>query len=192
MTGLPITEIHHSRNTFGTSQIPIHTPLLPSETLMTAVNLSSKFPSDIIGKNISHVSASNQQSGMDSLPASGSSSLEVLPDFQQTSSVPQKVLGTTVNPLLMPMPTLEAKQLNVSFPPTQHLLHAARSIPTQSVETTGLIQAGSSIPGISSLNSDSLTIRITNVPTETTEQGILERMCLTLLHIKQNGYCFNY
>ena len=183
MTGLPITEIHHSRNTFGTSQIPIHTPLLPSETLMTAVNLSSKFPSDIIGKSISHVSASNQQSGMDSLPASGSSSLEVLPDFQQTSSVPQKVLGTTVNPLLMPMPTLEAKQLNVSFPPTQHLLHAARSIPTQSVETTGLIQAGSSIPGISSLNSDSLTIRITNVPTETTEQGILERICLTLLQI---------
>ena len=180
MTGLPIAEVVHSRGGVATSShiaLPAQRYIqsaisdLPSEPYISAVNLSSKYSLEMSSHSIPRMSSGKDNSGIDALPASRSS-LGVLSEFQPSSSVTQKVIGTTVNPLLMPVRTLEAKPLNVSFPPTRHLLHASSSIPTQSVETTGLIQAGSPISGITSLNPDSLTIRITNVPTETTEQGI--------------------
>ena len=181
MTGLPIAEVLHSRNTIATTS-QIHIPPsqrqiqnanteLPSEPLIAAVNLSSKYTSGITGRNVTQLNAAKYHTGIDVSQAAETPSLNVLSDFQPSCSVTQKVLGTTVNPLLMPLPTLEAKPLNVAFPPTQNLLQTSSKIQTQSVETSGLIQAGSPLTGITSLNSDSLTIRITNVPTETTEQG---------------------
>ena len=179
MTGLPIAEVVHSRNTIATrtqNAIPAQryiqsaTTELPSAPHIAAVNLSSKYSAEMSSCNISRMSTGKDHTGIDALPVSRSS-LGAMSDFQPSSTVTQNFLGTSVNPLLMTLPALEAKPLNVSFPPTQHLLQASTSIPTQSVETTGLIQAGSPISGITSLNPDSLTIRITNVPTETTEQG---------------------
>ena len=181
MTGLPIAEVVHSRNMAsahlqtiamsGHGQGTSVTAGLPSEPLIAAVNLSSKYQNQFRGNISSEITATKINPGLNTMSLSPTS-IDTQPDFQLSSPISHKVSGTTVNPLLMSLPAQDSNPINVAFPPTQHLLQASSSIPTQTVETAGLMQAGSPLSGITSLNPDSLTIRITNVPTETTNQGI--------------------
>ena len=179
MTGLPITEVVHTRTvvgadlptfslsgqTHGTS--PISRQVL--EPHMAAVNLSTKCHTALSENISSEITATRIDSRTDQIPTPFASldSLSDFPSFRSSHNVP----GTTVNPLLMTLPKFDSKAINVSFPPTQRLLQTANNIPTQTVVTGGLMQADSSLSGITSLNPDSLTIRITNVSTEQTNQG---------------------
>ena len=180
MTGLPIAEVVHTRTIVGTN-LPtftmsgqIHnasvTPRLAPEPSLDSVILSTKYPTALSGNISSEITATRIDSGIDqiSLPFASLDSLSDFPSFNSS----QKLSGTTGNPLIMTMPTFDSKAINVSFPPTQHLLQMANNIPTQTVETCGLMQVASPLSGISSLNPDSLTIRITNVLTEPANQGI--------------------
>ena len=180
MTGLPIAEVVHPRNIPGSN---LSTFTLPSqgrspsdisgiapEPLITAVNLSTKYQTAFAGNISPDISSAKMNSAINTL-SSSPTSIDSLPDFQSSNLVSQQVSGTTVNPLLMTLPTFNHNAINVAFPPTQHLLQTSSNIPTQAVETAGLIQARSPLSGITPVNTDSLTIRITNVPTETVSQG---------------------
>ena len=179
MTGLPITEVVHSRTVAGRSlptislsslgNSPRVTTGLVHEPLMAAVNLSTKYPSSFSGIIPAEITATKIDSGLDVMSVSPVAG-EILSNFP-TNPNSQKITGTTVNPLLMNIPTHDSMGLNMRFPPTQHLLQTSMSIPTQTVETSGLMQAGSPLTGITSLNPDNVTIRITTVPTESTDQG---------------------
>ena len=181
MTGLPITEVVHPRNIPGTNLSPFtlpsqgrslsDTPGIAPEPLITAVNLTTKYHSAFAGNISPDITPAKMNAGLNAL-SSSPTSIDSLPDFQSSNPILQNVSGTTVNPLLMTLPTFDSNAINVAFPPTQHLLQTSSNIPTQTVETAGLMQARSPLTGIAPVNTDSLTIRITNVPTETASQGI--------------------
>merc|ERR1712020_157751 len=100
-------------------------------------------------------------------------SLSSLSKFQSNQTSFQ-TSGTSVNPLLLTLPKLESRPINVAFPPTQHLLNSTNSLPTQMVETAGLLQASTTLlGGVTTFNNDSLTIKITNVATESTNQALI-------------------
>lgn len=181
MTGLPIAEVVHPRNIPGTNvstftlprqgRNPSNTPGIAPEPLITAVNLTTKYHSAFAGNISPDINSAKMNVGLSTF-SSSPTSIDSLPDFQSSIPISQTVSGTTVNPLLMTMPTFDSNAINVAFPPTQHLLQTSSNIPTQTVETAGLMQARSPLTGIPPMNTDSLTIRITNVPTETASQGI--------------------
>ena len=180
MTGLPIAEVVHPTTIPGSNlstltlpsqgRSPSDIPGIAPEPLITAVNLSTKYHTAFAGNISPGISSANMNSATNTL-SSSPPSIDSLPDFQSSNLVSQQVSGTTVNPLLMTLPTFDPNAINVAFPPTQHLLQTSSNIPTQAVETAGLIQARSTLSGITPVNTDSLTIRITNVPTETVSQG---------------------
>ena len=179
MTGLPIAEVFHSQNvpTSVLSSLACSTALttgLITEPVISAVNLSTKYPIGLSSKLPSEITATRIPHGISKI-SEPITSLSSLSKFQSNQTSFQ-TSGTSVNPLLLTLPKLESRPINVAFPPTQHLLNSTNSLPTQMVETAGLLQASTTLlGGVTTFNNDSLTIKITNVATESTNQGALTK-----------------
>ena len=185
MAGLPITEVVHPRTNAarGLPTIPVSVAIpctsntmgLDPELSIAAVNLSMKHPFTFNTSIHSQITANSVDSGEDTVTVP-STSANILTNFQSIT-MPQKVSGTTVNPLLMTVPTLSSKGINMSFPPTHNLLQTSLGIPTQTVETTGLLQAASSLAGVSSVTSENVTIGMNTGPSESTPKVLLYIYC---------------
>ena len=178
MAGLPITEIVHPRTNAaaGLPSIPVsvgvpctsNTLGLDPELSVAAVNLSMKHPFAFNTSTPSQIAANTIDSGEDRVTVP-STSASIFTNFP-SNTLPQKISGTTVNPLLMTVPTLSSKTINMSFPPTHNLLQTTLGIPTQTIETTGLLQAASSLAGVSSVTSENVTIGMNTGSSEFTTQ----------------------
>ena len=180
MTGLPIAEVFHSQNvpTSVLSSLACSTTGLISEPIISAVNLSTKYPIGLNSKLPSEITATRiPQIGISKISDQPiTTTLSSLSKFQSNQTSFQTSGSTSVNPLLLTLPKLESRPINVAFPPTQHLLNSTNSLPTQMVETAGLLQASTLLGGgVNTFNNDSLTIKITNVATESTNQGALNK-----------------
>ena len=178
MTGLPIAEVFHSQNvpTSVLSSLACSTTLttgLMAEPVISAVNFSTKYPIGLSSKLPSEITATRIPHGISKI-SEPITSLSSLSKFQSNQTSFQ-TSSTSVNPLLLTLPKLESRPINVSFPPTHHLLNSTNSLPTQMVETAGLLQASTLLGGVTTFNNDSLTIKITNVATESTNQGALNK-----------------
>ena len=113
--------------------------------------------------------------------------------MQLDSSVGNVLSVTTASPTSSLLTTTLPSRLQgalpsnmSSFPPTQHLLQTSSaqhqpSIPTQTVQTSGLLQA-TSYAGYSTTAADNVTIRVTNAQTGANLAGMHAHLAKTLLY----------